>query len=117
MAHFYEKPKKPSTSKEHARWVLLGAGDHSGIYESRESLPIVPQGPNCPFVPLVIMATSRSLAATFAKLIPHFNMLVGIDQDNLLKTIDIMESKSTIFKTIMNTDRPMYALRVGRNNS
>ncbi|KAJ3523485.1 hypothetical protein NM688_g8723 [Phlebia brevispora] len=44
-------------------------------------------------------------------------MFVDIDKHKLIETFDIVESKSPVFKKIMTADRPMYALRVGRDNS
>ncbi|KAJ3554297.1 hypothetical protein NM688_g3184 [Phlebia brevispora] len=54
------------------------------------------------------MATSCSLAETFAKLIPYFNMFVDIDKYKLIETFDIVESKSPVFKKIMTADHPIF---------
>ncbi|KAJ3524096.1 hypothetical protein NM688_g8621 [Phlebia brevispora] len=109
----FEQPQRPPTNPQKARFLLLGAGQQSGVYRSREDLPIIPRGPDCPFVPLFIACTSPELAQELEKLVPYFECFVGKRRDQLVSIFDLMEERSDYFKFVMNAKRTVYSLLLG----
>ncbi|KAJ3519327.1 hypothetical protein NM688_g9317 [Phlebia brevispora] len=110
----FPKPDRPPTNPQNARYLLMGAASQSGVYRTREELPTIPQGPNCPFIPLFIMCTSSAQADEYSKLIPLFEVFVGRQRNQLRKLFDVMEEESETFKVLMNRrHNAVYALLFG----
>ena len=79
------------------------------------SLPLVPQGPDCPVIPFFIMTTSAELAAQYARLIPHFNALARLPRSELAKGLKVATLRSRKFAALMTCQMDVHALLRGND--
>ncbi|KAF7794226.1 hypothetical protein EIP86_005358 [Pleurotus ostreatoroseus] len=100
------KPRRLPTDPSRMRWVLLGAGEDSGVYMTREST----------FLPLILVVTSPTLAAEYKDIVPFFNLLADVSNDKMLDALNVMQAKSLIFRELINLERKFHALLFGIDN-
>ncbi|PSR94369.1 hypothetical protein PHLCEN_2v4454 [Hermanssonia centrifuga] len=110
------KPVKSPTPPHLAKYVLLGAGDDSGIYASRDNLPIDPVPPNCASLPLWVMCTSIGDARSLFKLERFVKLLINQEPAAILRGLQVLKD-SNVTKELLFGKGTYYAVLEGLNGT